>query len=70
MMYILGVGMVQFGMKTEPNWTELFAKFKITELNCLHFELNLTVSNWTELFRTVIINTFEKNMKKTNEIEF
>jgi hypothetical protein len=32
--------MVQFGMKTEPNQTELFAKFKISELNCLHFELN------------------------------
>jgi len=31
--------MVQFEMKTEPNQTELFAKFKITELDCLHFEL-------------------------------
>jgi len=45
----VGVGMVQFGIKTEPNWTELFAKFKITELNCLHFEPNWTVSNRTEL---------------------
>jgi len=50
--FLVGVGMVQFGMKTEPNWTELFAKFKITELNCLHFELNWTVSNRSELFRT------------------
>jgi len=67
--------MVQFGMKTEPNWTELFAKFKITELNW-----TVCISNWTKPFQTelncselnwtVIIDTFEKNMKKTNEIEF
>jgi len=47
--------MVQFEMKTEPNQTELFAKFKITELNCLHFELNSTVSNRTELVRTELL---------------
>jgi len=29
----LGVGMVRFRMKIEPNRTELFVKFKITELN-------------------------------------
>jgi len=48
-------------MKNEPNWTELFA-FR-TEL--FQTKLNCSELNWT-----VIIDAFEKNMKKTNEIEF
>jgi len=37
----LAVDMVQFGMKIEPNQTELLAKFKIrTELFAFRTELN------------------------------
>ena len=47
--------MVQFGMKTEPNQTKLFVKFKIIELNRI-----ICISNWTELFQTKL-NYFELN---------
>jgi len=53
--FLLGMDMVRFGMKTEPNQTELFAKFKITELNWTVY-----ISNWIELFQTEL-NCFELN---------
>ena len=58
--------MVRFGVKTEPNRTGPFAKFKITEPNCLHFELNRNVPNRTKLLLLVPL----KKYKKPNEIEF
>ena len=58
--HLVGVCMVRFEMKTEPNQTELFAKFKIIELN-----RTVCISNWT-----VIIDTVEKiyNKNKRNRI--
>jgi len=55
--------MVRFEMKTEPNQTKLFAKFKIIKLNCLYFELNRIVSNRTELLLLIQLNYFLKNKR-------
>jgi len=49
---LLCKGWTLIGLGWNLDQTKLFVKFKITKLNCLHFELNRTVSDKTELFWT------------------
>jgi len=52
------------GSVRDENWTELFAKFKITELNC--FKPSWTIPNWTELLLLIPLKKIWKKQMKLN----